>query len=193
MPAPSPISASAPTAPRWSRFSRIFRPCSTIACDLLARRCGRRSRRRRRRARAPGWYRPCAPQRQAPAHRRARQDEQACLDFAHDLPSRWLGTKNTAVQQIRPGCAAASVGAAGGVEFRRPRRRTRPRTVIWLLTGTPPRSPGENRACGRPRAPPARRPRAASAHDRDVVDGPLLADQQAQARRCRRAGRGMSG
>ena len=32
MPAPSPISLSAPTAPRWSRFSRIFRPCSTIEC-----------------------------------------------------------------------------------------------------------------------------------------------------------------
>ena len=31
MPAPSPISLSAPTAPRWSRFSRIFRPCWMMA------------------------------------------------------------------------------------------------------------------------------------------------------------------
>ncbi len=31
MPAPSPMSLSAPTAPRWSRFSRIFRPCCTMA------------------------------------------------------------------------------------------------------------------------------------------------------------------
>jgi hypothetical protein len=28
--APSPISGSAPTAPRWSRFFRICRPCLTI-------------------------------------------------------------------------------------------------------------------------------------------------------------------
>ncbi len=30
MPAPSPISGSAPTAPRWSRLSRICRPCSMM-------------------------------------------------------------------------------------------------------------------------------------------------------------------
>src|SRR6476620_9499036 len=34
MPAPSPIRRSAPTAPRWFRFSRIFSPWATIACDL---------------------------------------------------------------------------------------------------------------------------------------------------------------
>ena len=34
MPAPSPISGSAPTAPRCSRFSRIRRPFWTIWCDF---------------------------------------------------------------------------------------------------------------------------------------------------------------
>ena len=36
MPAPSPCSGSAPVAPRCVRFSRIFRPCVTIAWLLLA-------------------------------------------------------------------------------------------------------------------------------------------------------------
>ncbi len=34
MPQPSPIFGSAPTAPRWSRFFRIARPCSTMAWRL---------------------------------------------------------------------------------------------------------------------------------------------------------------
>ncbi len=37
MPQPSPIFGSAPTAPRWSRFSRIFRPCCTM--EWLRRSC----------------------------------------------------------------------------------------------------------------------------------------------------------
>ena len=35
MPAPSPILGSAPTAPRWVRFSTIFRPSSMMRCDFL--------------------------------------------------------------------------------------------------------------------------------------------------------------
>ncbi len=35
MPAPSPASGSAPTAPRWVRFFRISRPCSTMAWLFL--------------------------------------------------------------------------------------------------------------------------------------------------------------
>ncbi len=33
-PAPSPTSGSAPTAPRWSRLTRISRPQAMISCDL---------------------------------------------------------------------------------------------------------------------------------------------------------------
>ena len=38
MPAPSPTSGSAPTAPRWVRFSTIFRPSWTMRWDLRLRR-----------------------------------------------------------------------------------------------------------------------------------------------------------
>ncbi|MCY1550175.1 hypothetical protein D9M68_864060 [compost metagenome] len=57
MPAPSPISLSAPTAPRWSRFSRIFRPCWMMAWLFLPLMCATKP--------TPqascsflGWYRP---------------------------------------------------------------------------------------------------------------------------------------
>jgi len=33
-PAPSPVFASLPAAPRWSRFFKISKPCSKIRCDL---------------------------------------------------------------------------------------------------------------------------------------------------------------
>ena len=34
-----PSASSAPTAPRWSRFSRIFRPCSMIECARMPLMC----------------------------------------------------------------------------------------------------------------------------------------------------------
>src|SRR5262249_34056194 len=34
-PAPSPTSGSAPTAPRWSRLTRICRPWRMMSCDFL--------------------------------------------------------------------------------------------------------------------------------------------------------------
>ena len=39
IPAPSPASGSAPTAPRWVRFLRICKPCSTMACDFAPLMC----------------------------------------------------------------------------------------------------------------------------------------------------------
>src|SRR5665647_1198824 len=35
LPAPSPVFASAPTAPRWARLARTWRACRTISWDLL--------------------------------------------------------------------------------------------------------------------------------------------------------------
>ena len=53
MPAPSPVFASAPDAPRWSRLVRTSMPRSTISCEAV-RRCCRRSRRRTRPSRSVG-------------------------------------------------------------------------------------------------------------------------------------------
>ena len=53
MPAPSPVLASQPQAPRCSRLRSSSRPCATIECEPCPS-GGRRSRRRRRPSRAAG-------------------------------------------------------------------------------------------------------------------------------------------
>jgi hypothetical protein len=95
MPAPSPISGSAPTAPRCVRFSRMNSP-SRRSGATSGPSCARRSRRRRRHARcadrrrpapaaAPGragsaaWRRPATGRR----FRRSRPHRQFRRDFTH--------------------------------------------------------------------------------------------------------------
>ena len=114
MPAPSPISGSAPTAPRWSRFSRILRPCSTIACDFVPGDVGDE-------ADAAGVVLGGRPSTGPGARRRASSSRDSALlcipMFTHGAPQlRYRGTKNTAVQQTGPDRGLlrppGSVGAA---------------------------------------------------------------------------------